>query len=69
MIIYYDSKKTGRVIGYTYFPKDYITGAQIREYVTQNKKCSKCGKTKNSSDFHIQRDNKDGLQAENAGRL
>jgi hypothetical protein len=56
------NKKTGKLNHYIHVPEDCITDAQIREYVTQNKKCSKCGKTKDSSSFYIARKNKDGLE-------
>jgi hypothetical protein len=45
---------------YKYFP-DSTTDDQIRAHVTPNKKCSRCGETVNSSNFHMNRNSVDGL--------
>jgi hypothetical protein len=53
--------KDGKTLySYKYFT-DSITADQIRAHVTPNKKCSGCGETINSSNFHIRRSSVDGL--------
>jgi hypothetical protein len=55
------SKDGKTFYGYTHFPKNIITADQIRAHVTPHKNCWGCGETKNSSNFHIQRQSPDGL--------
>jgi hypothetical protein len=59
------NKKTGKITKFKYFPENLITLKQIRVDITQNKmkKCTRCGESKDSSKFTVERCSKDGLRS------